>query len=127
MGTCLQDEEGLGFLLVPGFDDESPLGPLRLVTSQRWHPGAGAFSGARGRSLYHISLVATVGNSPLMNLTAAGHHCLVLVTEHTHPSLLPKAKNTKSVLDVDPTAQALLEVSGRTRHSEGLREVPEDQ
>ncbi|XP_024591582.1 TLD domain-containing protein 1 [Neophocaena asiaeorientalis asiaeorientalis] len=37
------------------------------------------------------------------------------------------AKNTKSVLDVDPTAQALLEVSGRIRHSEGLREAPEDQ
>lgn len=35
-------------------------------------------------------------------------------------------KNKKSILDSDPAAQSLLEISGRTRHSEGLREVPED-
>lgn len=43
------------------------------------------------------------------------------------PSLLPKAKSGKSILDVDPEAQALLEISGRSRHSEGLRDIPEDQ
>ncbi|XP_029781998.1 MTOR-associated protein MEAK7 [Suricata suricatta] len=38
-----------------------------------------------------------------------------------------QAKSTKSVLDVDPEAQALLEISGHTRHSQGLREPPEDE
>ncbi|XP_012586126.1 PREDICTED: TLD domain-containing protein 1 isoform X1 [Condylura cristata] len=33
------------------------------------------------------------------------------------------AKNGKSILDVDPEAQALLEISGRTLHSHGLREA----
>ncbi|XP_057569561.1 MTOR-associated protein MEAK7 [Hippopotamus amphibius kiboko] len=42
-------------------------------------------------------------------------------------SVTQRAKNTKSILDVDPEARALLEVSGRIRHSEGLREVPDDQ
>ncbi|XP_077888881.1 MTOR-associated protein MEAK7 isoform X2 [Ictidomys tridecemlineatus] len=32
----------------------------------------------------------------------------------------------KSILDVDPEARALLEITGQTRHSEGLREAPED-
>lgn len=45
---------------------------------------------------------------------------------HTLTPLLPKVKNKKSILDSDPAAQSLLEISGRTRHSEGLREVPED-
>lgn len=36
------------------------------------------------------------------------------------------AKNKKSILDSNPTAQSLLEISGRARHSEGLREVPDD-
>ncbi|XP_069312791.1 MTOR-associated protein MEAK7 isoform X1 [Eulemur rufifrons] len=43
------------------------------------------------------------------------------------PSESELAKSNKSILDVDPEARALLEISGRTRHSEGLREVPEDQ
>ncbi|XP_037372161.1 MTOR-associated protein MEAK7 [Talpa occidentalis] len=34
------------------------------------------------------------------------------------------AKTGKSILDADPEAQALLEISGRTRHSHGLREAP---
>ncbi|XP_064437263.1 MTOR-associated protein MEAK7 isoform X2 [Mirounga angustirostris] len=38
-----------------------------------------------------------------------------------------QAKSSKSILDVDPEAQALLEISGRSRHSEGLRDVPEDE
>ncbi|XP_058901521.1 MTOR-associated protein MEAK7 [Kogia breviceps] len=42
-------------------------------------------------------------------------------------SVTQLAKNSKSILDVDPAAQALLEVSGRVRHSEGLRQVPDDQ
>lgn len=37
------------------------------------------------------------------------------------------AKSNKSILDVDPEAQALLEISGRSRHSEGLREVPDQE
>ncbi|KAL6045596.1 hypothetical protein STEG23_029497 [Scotinomys teguina] len=39
----------------------------------------------------------------------------------THP-----VKNKKSVLDSNLEAQSLLEISGRARHSEGLREVPDD-
>uniref|UniRef100_A0A8C6R623 MTOR-associated protein MEAK7 n=1 Tax=Nannospalax galili TaxID=1026970 RepID=A0A8C6R623_NANGA len=35
-------------------------------------------------------------------------------------------KDKKSILDSDPGAQILLEASGRARHSEGLREVPDD-
>uniref|UniRef100_A0A8C0WR15 MTOR-associated protein MEAK7 n=1 Tax=Castor canadensis TaxID=51338 RepID=A0A8C0WR15_CASCN len=35
------------------------------------------------------------------------------------------AKGKKSILDVDPETQILLEASGRVRHSEGLREVPD--
>uniref|UniRef100_A0A8C3WHG9 MTOR-associated protein MEAK7 n=1 Tax=Catagonus wagneri TaxID=51154 RepID=A0A8C3WHG9_9CETA len=42
------------------------------------------------------------------------------------PSVTQMAKSSKSVLDVDPEAQILLEASGRSRHSEGLRAVPED-
>ncbi|KAM6223817.1 MTOR-associated protein MEAK7 [Rhynchocyon petersi] len=34
--------------------------------------------------------------------------------------------NTKSILDSNPEANILLEASGRSRHSEGLREVPDD-
>ncbi|XP_076989298.1 MTOR-associated protein MEAK7 isoform X3 [Tamandua tetradactyla] len=34
-------------------------------------------------------------------------------------------QGSKSILDVDPEAQALLEISGRSRHSEGLREAPD--
>lgn len=49
--------------------------------------------------------------------------CMLL---HTLTPLLPKVKNKKSILDSDPAAQSLLEISGRTRHSEGLREVPEE-
>ncbi|XP_011938302.1 PREDICTED: TLD domain-containing protein 1 isoform X4 [Cercocebus atys] len=37
------------------------------------------------------------------------------------------AKGNKSILDADPEAQALLEISGRSRHSEGLREIPDDE
>lgn len=37
----LQDEEGLGFLLVPKFCSELFLDPLHLVTSQQQHPGGG--------------------------------------------------------------------------------------
>lgn len=35
--------------------------------------------------------------------------------------------NKKSILDSNPDARSLLEISGRTRHSEGLREVPKDE
>ncbi|KAL1785104.1 TLD domain-containing protein 1 [Sigmodon hispidus] len=35
-------------------------------------------------------------------------------------------KSKKSVLDSNPEAQSLLEISGRARHSKGLREVPID-
>ncbi|XP_025948381.2 MTOR-associated protein MEAK7 [Dromaius novaehollandiae] len=35
-------------------------------------------------------------------------------------------KGKKSILDVDPEAQALLEMTGKTRHSDGLREPVED-
>lgn len=41
----------------------------------------------------------------------------------------PKAESvrkTRSILDIDPEARALLEASGRGRHSEGLREVPDE-
>ncbi|XP_034493690.1 MTOR-associated protein MEAK7 isoform X3 [Ailuropoda melanoleuca] len=40
---------------------------------------------------------------------------------------LQQAKSGKSILDMDPEAQALLEISGRSCHSEGLRDIPEDQ
>ncbi|XP_017716265.1 PREDICTED: TLD domain-containing protein 1 [Rhinopithecus bieti] len=43
------------------------------------------------------------------------------------PSEEQLAKGNKSILDVDPEAQALLEISGRSRHSEGLREIPDDE
>ncbi|XP_051703306.2 MTOR-associated protein MEAK7 isoform X1 [Oryctolagus cuniculus] len=42
------------------------------------------------------------------------------------PEELQLAQSKKSILDVDPEAQALLEITGRARHSEGLRQVPED-
>ncbi|XP_060041077.1 MTOR-associated protein MEAK7 isoform X1 [Erinaceus europaeus] len=37
------------------------------------------------------------------------------------------AKNNKSILDADPEAQALLEISGRSRHSEAFREAPDEE
>lgn len=33
----------------------------------------------------------------------------------------------KSVLDVDPEVQALMEMTGKTLHSQGLREPEDDQ
>lgn len=33
----------------------------------------------------------------------------------------------KSILDVDPEAQALMEIAGKTMHSQGLREPEDDQ
>ncbi|KAM6176372.1 MTOR-associated protein MEAK7 [Erethizon dorsatum] len=41
------------------------------------------------------------------------------------PSESELAKGKKSILDMDPEAQALLEATGRSRHSEGFREVPD--
>lgn len=38
-----------------------------------------------------------------------------------------QTKGKKSILDVDPEAQALLEMTGKSRHSEGLREPIEDE
>lgn len=35
-------------------------------------------------------------------------------------------KGKKSILDVDPEAQALLEIAGKSRQSEGLRETIEE-
>ncbi|XP_054434972.1 MTOR-associated protein MEAK7 [Pteronotus mesoamericanus] len=37
------------------------------------------------------------------------------------------ATSSKSILDVDPEAQALLDISGRTRHSDGLRKAPDQE
>ena len=37
----------------------------------------------------------------------------------------PQSGQTKSILDKDKSAQAILDMAGKTRHSEGLRE-PED-
>ncbi|XP_007937327.1 MTOR-associated protein MEAK7 [Orycteropus afer afer] len=37
------------------------------------------------------------------------------------------ANSNKSVLDSDPEAKALLEITGRSQYSEGLREVPDDK
>lgn len=33
----------------------------------------------------------------------------------------------KSILDVDPEVQAMMELTGKTLHSQGLREPEEDQ
>lgn len=38
-----------------------------------------------------------------------------------------EGKNKKSILDSNPDARSLLEISGRVRHSEGLREAPQDE
>ncbi|KAM3918340.1 MTOR-associated protein MEAK7 [Leptodactylus fuscus] len=38
-----------------------------------------------------------------------------------------QVKNKKSILDVDPEAQALLEMTGRSRQSEGLRDKEDDE
>lgn len=38
-----------------------------------------------------------------------------------------KKKGKKSILDVDPQAQALLEMAGKSRQSEGLREPMEEE
>lgn len=37
-------------------------------------------------------------------------------------TVLFQAKAAKSILDVDPEARAILEMTGKTRQSEGLRE-----
>ncbi|XP_053409562.1 MTOR-associated protein MEAK7 isoform X2 [Nycticebus coucang] len=64
----------------------------------------------------------TTYNSP--QLSAKEHFCFdrMEVWAVGDPSEAELAKSNKSILDVDPEAQALLEISGRTRHSEGLRE-----
>uniref|UniRef100_H0Y0R0 MTOR-associated protein MEAK7 n=2 Tax=Otolemur garnettii TaxID=30611 RepID=H0Y0R0_OTOGA len=68
----------------------------------------------------------TTYNSP--QLSAKEHFCFdrMEVWAVGDPSEAELAKSNKSILDVDPEAQALLEITGRTRHSEGLREAPEE-
>lgn len=41
--------------------------------------------------------------------------------------VLQQAKSSRSVLDKNPEARILLEASGRSRHSEGLRDVPDGE
>lgn len=36
-------------------------------------------------------------------------------------------ENKKSILDADPEAQAMMEMTGKTLHSQGLREPEEDE
>lgn len=38
-----------------------------------------------------------------------------------------EGKGKKSILDVDPEVQAIMEMTGKTMHSQGLREPEEDQ
>lgn len=38
-----------------------------------------------------------------------------------------EGRGKKSILDVDPEAQALMEITGKTMHSQGLREPEDDQ
>lgn len=38
-----------------------------------------------------------------------------------------EGKGKKSVLDIDPEVQAIMEMTGKTLHSQGLREPEEDQ
>lgn len=38
-----------------------------------------------------------------------------------------EGKGKKSILDVDPEVQAMMEMAGKTLHSQGLREPEEDQ
>lgn len=38
-----------------------------------------------------------------------------------------EGKGKKSILDVDPEVQAIMEMTGKTLHSQGLREPEEDQ
>ncbi|XP_030742439.1 MTOR-associated protein MEAK7 [Echinops telfairi] len=52
------------------------------------------------------------------------HRIEVWAVGEAEPQL---ASSKKSILDGDPEATALLEISGRGRHSEGLREAPDDE
>lgn len=38
-----------------------------------------------------------------------------------------EGEGKKSILDVDPEVQAIMEMAGKTLHSQGLREPEEDQ
>lgn len=38
-----------------------------------------------------------------------------------------EGKGKKTVLDMDPEVQAIMEMTGKTLHSQGLREPEEDQ
>lgn len=38
-----------------------------------------------------------------------------------------EGRKKKSVLDADPEVQAMMEMTGKTLHSQGLREPEEDQ
>lgn len=38
-----------------------------------------------------------------------------------------EGEGKKSILDVDPEVQAMMEMTGKTLHSQGLREPEEDQ
>lgn len=43
-----------------------------------------------------------------------------------HSLVCLQDENKKSVLDVDPEMQAIMEMTGKTLHSQGLREPEED-
>lgn len=77
---------------------------------------------------HHISC----GNSRLLApLISLKHHLRLWATHdwslNTPIFLFPKANSRKSILDADPEARALLEISGRSRHSEGFRQAPDQE
>jgi len=67
---------------------------------------------------------ATTFNSPQLSSESTFHidSIEVLATEQIIPDLNADNTTQKSILDVDPTVNALLEIAGRKMHSKGLRE-----
>ncbi|XP_031593851.1 MTOR-associated protein MEAK7 isoform X3 [Oreochromis aureus] len=63
--------------------------------------------------------------------TATGynqHFMYLNQNQQTMPNGLgEEGRGKKSILDVDPEAQALMEITGKTMHSQGLREPEDDQ
>lgn len=97
--------------------------PTPACNSQRCRPGEQALGRAWTRRRVGFSQIGRHIARAAARPWGSG---LLASAPHRHSLLLPKVKAKKSILDADPEAQALLEASGRTRHSEGLREAPDD-
>lgn len=76
--------------------------------------------------LFHRATLADHITHRLLSVSLSYSLILTFSIECVLFCFVLKTKGKKSILDVDPEAQALLEMAGKSRQSEGLREPMEE-